>query len=163
MQKGEWRTFEVNTDNAPMVFDTYNYKSAREHWTNPVEEGRRLYVGGLSDVCDQGFVNAKMRELFNDFQLQAVSKRILPAHRNMDIPASGQCYCFVDLPSADEASRAMSVLNGKPTPYGGAYKIEIAHNQENLKECREQGHLLGQNGVRELPERDLQSNWRLKT
>lgn len=114
-------------------------------------------------MCDQGLVNAEMRELFNNFELQAVSKRILPAHRNMDIPASGQCYCFVDMPSADEASRAMSSLNGKPMPYGGAYKIEIAHDQENRKVCREQSHLLGRNQVREAPERDLQSNWRSRS
>lgn len=36
-----------------LAFDSYEGSEAREHWTKPTKEGRRLYVGGLSDICDQ--------------------------------------------------------------------------------------------------------------
>ncbi|KAM0721634.1 hypothetical protein Q7P37_002559 [Cladosporium fusiforme] len=162
-QSGEWRTFDLDPEDSTMVFDRYSRtEDAREHWTKPIDEGRRLFVGGLSDVSDQRFVNAEMRELFQDFAIQAVSKRILPAHRNMSIPATGQCYCFVDLPSAEAAQRAISELNGRPTPYGGAYKLNTAYRQEDRKVCREQASILGIKRITGEPQRNLYSNWRSK-
>lgn len=138
MQTGKVQTFDFKPSTAkPFVFDGYNRKDAREHWTKPIEEGGRLFVGGLSDISCQAFVNAEMQDLFEGFGLQAVSKRVLPVHRNFDAPATGQCYCFVDLPSADEARAAMAALNGVPTPYGGVYKLNIANGQEDRKVCRE--------------------------
>jgi RNA recognition motif-containing protein len=120
MQNGEWKTFNFTPSTAkPSIFDRYEWKEAREHWTKPIEEGRRLFVGGLSDISCQAFVNVEMQQLFEVFDLQAVSKRVLPVHRDLQIPATGQCYCFVDLETADEAGAAMAALNGMPTPYGG--------------------------------------------
>jgi hypothetical protein len=127
MQNGKIQTFDFKPLAAkPFVFDRYEMKDAREHWTKPIEEGRRLFVGGLSDISCQAFVNAEMQDLFEGYELQAVSKRVLPVHRDIDRPDTGQCYCFVDLPTADEAKAAMAALNGMPTPYGGVYKLNIA-------------------------------------
>jgi len=124
-----------------------------------IREGRRLYVRGLSDICDQEFVNAEMRTLFDGHDIQAVSKRVLPVHRNMAIAATGQCYCFVDLPSAAEAENAMAALNGTPTPYGGLYRINVAYDQQDRKVCREQlgfGNGIAAGEVK----RNLDGNWR---
>ena len=143
-----------------LAFDSYEWSEAREHWTKPTKEGRRLYVGGLSDICDQAFVNAEMRQLFNGYSIQAVSKRVLPAHRNMAIAGTGQCYCFVDLPTAAEAEDAMAALNGTPTPYGGLYRLHIAYDQQDRKVCREQ---LGFGRANVTGKRNLDRNWRSRT
>jgi hypothetical protein len=118
-------------------------------------------VGGLSDISCQAFVNAEMQDLFEGFHLQAVGKRILPVHRDVDRPDTGQCYCFVDLPTADEAKKAaMAALNGMPTPYGGFYKLNIAYDQEDRKVCREQAGILGIKIVSTERKRNLDGNWR---
>lgn len=155
MQNGKVQTFDFKPSTAkPFVFDRYNRK------TKPIEEGRRLFVGGLSDISCQAFVNARMQDLFEGFELRAVSKKVLPVHRNVDAPATGQCYCFVDLPSAGEAGAAMAALNGMPTPYGGIYKLNIAYGQEDQKVCREHAGILGIKIVSTERERNLDGNWR---
>jgi RNA recognition motif-containing protein len=160
-ENGERRCFDFTlTEKSPLIFDRYARTDAREHWSKPVEENRRLFVGGLSDISDQAFVNEEMRQLFHGHDIQAVSKRILPAHRNMAIAATGQCYCFVDLPSAREAAAAMAALDGRPTPYGGFYKINIAYVQHDRKVCREQAGLLGSHRVTGEVKRSLDGNWR---
>ena len=165
LQTGERRSFDFNRGKtSPFVFDRFARSDAREHWTKPVEEGKRLYVGGLSDVSDQAFVNEEMRQLFEGHNIEAVSKRILPAHRNMAFAATGQCYCFVDFPSADEAKDAMVAFNGKPTPYGGVYKIKVAFDQQDRKVRREQPDAVhrGNEKVTGEVERDLSGSWRSK-
>ena len=128
LPNGERRSFDFTpaTAASPLVFDSYSWSDAREHWTKPTKEGRELYVGGLSDICDQEFVNEEKRQLFEGDNIQAVSKRVLPDHRNMAVAATGQCYCFVDLPSAAEAENAIAALKGTPTPYGGMYRLSTA-------------------------------------
>jgi hypothetical protein len=166
MANGERRSFDFNsTSTSRFVFDRYARTDTREHWTKPIGEGRRLIVRGLSDICDQVFVNEEMRQLFQGHSIQAVGKRILPVHRNMAIPATGQCYCFVDLPSAAEAVDAMIALYGTPTPYGGRYKINIASDQRDRNVCREQAELLGIEKIEKISvtgdvKRDLGGNWR---
>ena len=163
LANGERRSFDFSpTTASPFVFDRYARTDAREHWTKPIEEGRRLYVGGLSDISHQAFVNDEMRRLFDGHNIQAVSKRILPAHRNISIAATGHCYCFVDLPSAIEANNAMAALNGAPTPYGGAYRINIATDQRDRKVCREQFGVGKVTTVTDEVKRDLSGNWRLR-
>jgi len=84
MQSGEWKTFDFAPSTLKLIiFDGYERNEARRHWTKPVEEGRRLFVGGLPDISCQAFVNAEMQDLFKRFDLQAVSKRVLPMHRNV--------------------------------------------------------------------------------
>ena len=161
MQNGEWKTFDFTPSAAkPSISDRYEWKEAREHWTKPIEEGRRLFVGGLSDIPCQAFVNVEMQKLFERFDLQAVSKLVLPVHRDLQIPATGQCYCFVDLTTTEEAGAAMAALNGMPTPYGGVYKINVAYGQEDRKVCREQAGILGMKVISTERKRNLDGNWR---
>ncbi|KAM0701085.1 hypothetical protein Q7P35_011446 [Cladosporium inversicolor] len=131
LANGERRSFDFSptTTASPLVFDSYAWKK-------------------FSDICEQEFVNAEMRQLFDGHNIQAVSKRVLLVHRNLAIAATGQCYCFVDLSSAVEAKSAMAAVNGTPTPYGGVYRINIASDQRDRKVCREQlGESKGKDGT----------------
>lgn len=164
MEKGEYRAFNFTPTpmaaDTPSVYHRFDWKGAREHWTKPVEQKRRVFIGGMSDISDREFVDAEMRQLFGGFNVEAVSKRVLPAHFRGGLPATGQCYCFANLPSAIEAQEAVDALNGKPTPYGGVYRLKIAHCQQDRTVCREQADLLGIRRVTNEAKRNLDGNWR---
>ncbi|KAM0690598.1 hypothetical protein Q7P36_009366 [Cladosporium allicinum] len=139
MQNGEWKTFDFTPSAArPSISDRFEWKEAREHWN------RRRPEANLFEASD----------------LQAVSKRVLPVHGDLQIPATGQCYCFVDLTTAEEAGAAMAALNGMPTPCGGVYKINVAYGQEDRKVCREQAGILGIKVISTDRKRNLDGNWR---
>ena len=74
-----------------------------------------------------------------------------------------RCYCFVDLPTAGEAEHAMAAIDGKPTPYGGLYRINVAYNQQDGKVCLERlGFGKFHVNVTKEVKRNLNSNWRSK-
>ena len=142
----------------PLVFDRYERNDARDHWTKPVEEGRRLWVGGLSAISSQDFVYAEMQDLFEGFDMKAVSKPVVPAH--LDKPSTGQCFCFVDFATAEETKAAMAHANGAPTPYSGRYRVKFARDQETRKVCREQAEIIGKKTNPADLKRKLEGNWR---
>ena len=51
------------------VFDRWQREDAADHFKAPVEEGRRLYVGGLPRIPNQDTVNEEMRNLFKDYNM----------------------------------------------------------------------------------------------
>jgi RNA recognition motif-containing protein len=161
-QKGGWQAFDFKppqpSDTEPLVFDRYARNDARDHWTKPIEEGRRLFVGGLSAISSQTFVNAEMQDLFEGFDMKAVSKPVVPAH--LDKPSTGQCFCFVDFATAEEAKAAMAHANGAPTPYSGRYRVKFARDQETRKVCREQAEIIGKKTNPANLKRKLEGNWR---
>lgn len=139
---------------------------ALSHWTAPAMENRRLYVGGLPQIAHQYTLNAEMVELFNGYDIQAVSKLIWPHESKQNEPGS-HFYAFVDLATAEEAADAFCVLNGKPTPHGGIYRISCSQrNQGSAIVHREQLHgaagiLKGRVFVGGLPElQDVDGNIR---
>ena len=154
------RAFSDNTDKraGPYAFDRWTQYDAIEHWTAPVEEGRRLYVGGLPRLPDQGTANVVMKKLFQDFAVEAVSKVIWP-HPSTKSKPGDHHYCFVDLATAEEAQQAALVLNGRVTPYGGRYRISMSSKLPS-KLIREQldGVWPGVEPVKR--ERNLDGNWR---
>jgi len=162
MQKGGWQAFDFRppqpSATEPLVFDRYARTDAREHWTKPIEEDRRLFVGGLSAISSQTFINAEMQDLFEGFNIQAVSKQVVPA--SLDEPSTGHCFCFVDFATAEEAKAAMAQLNGAPTPYSGKYRIKLARDQGTRKVCREQAEIIEEKTVSEERKRKLEGNWR---
>lgn len=99
---------------------------ARPHWTIPALENRRLYVGGLPQIPTQYALNAEMTVLFENFDVQAVSKLSWPQSSKQVEKTGFDFYAFVDLATSEEAADAVGQLNGKPTPYGGAYRISFA-------------------------------------
>ena len=141
------------------VFDRWTHNDAHTRWTAPQDEGRRLYVGGLPRIRFQPGVNAAMRRLFHDYNIEAVSKIISPHWSKLSEPGS-HYYCFVDLTSASEARRAPLALHGTSTPYGGIYQVRICNSRRPTKVVREQ--LGGSWPVTEAtePVRNLEGNWR---
>lgn len=137
---GDWRTCKAaipNQDHSQYVFDRWKRHDARDHWFEPTDEGRRLYVGGLSKVADQEILNVEMKTLFKDWNILAVSKpnRSSENHQHEVV----RRYCFVDFATAADAHAARRQLDGRPTACGGTYRIGIANHTSTRKVSCEQG------------------------
>lgn len=160
-----WRAKEEATehvDESSYVFDRWRRPDAREHWVTPTEERRRVYVGGLPRIPNQDVVNEEMRNLFHEWNIQAVSKLVSPRDKfQQQIPGS-HYYCFVDFPTAEETQDAISKLDGKRTSHGGNYRISLATPKADNKVKREQGGLLQELAPDSAPavKRDFDRNWR---
>lgn len=155
------RSVKVRTPNVregAFAFDRWARRDAESHWTAPQDEKRRVFVGGLPRIPNQDVVNAEMRELFKDFEVEAVSKLVSPRDNMPDEPGS-HYYCFVDLSTSKDALDAVEALNGTTTRYGGIHKISLARQRSTGLVRREQR---GQNAIERdsQPPRDLSGNWR---
>ncbi|KAK5175255.1 uncharacterized protein LTR77_000392 [Saxophila tyrrhenica] len=109
------------------VFDKWHDLVAKNHWTLPCDEGRRLWVGGLPRIDGARAINAEMRDLFQGFGIQAVSKIIptQPWPGTKFVPGY-HYYCFVDVMSAEKAKEAVAALDRKLRAGGGEYRVRIA-------------------------------------
>jgi RNA recognition motif-containing protein len=154
------RAFSDNVDKkaGPYAFDRWTQHDAVEHWTAPIEDGRRLYVGGLPRMPDQGTANVEMRKLFRNFNVQAVSKVIWP-HPSTKYKPGDHHYCFVDLATAEEAQEAALLFNGRVTPYGGRYRVSPSSKLPS-KLIREQLGGMWPGTEPKPRERNLHGNWR---
>lgn len=76
-----------------------------------VTEERRLYVGGLPRFPDQFTCKLKMKELFQGYSVEAVSKPISP-HPSFKADPRNHYYCFVDLATTEEIDKAIAELDG---------------------------------------------------
>ncbi|KAK8022285.1 nucleic acid-binding protein [Apiospora rasikravindrae] len=89
------------------------------------EEGRQVYVGGLPRMLDQTENDVEMRELFNGFEVELVSKRISPKTPSAPGTDERRNFCFLDFASADQAQAAVNALNGSEHR-GASIKVSIA-------------------------------------
>nr|OQO19261.1 hypothetical protein B0A51_14976 [Rachicladosporium sp. CCFEE 5018] len=122
------RVFATRTDvpRKASVFDRWSREDIQKSCDTATAEARRLFVGGMSRIPHPDVVDADIRDLFEGWQVLAVSKLISPRiHWTQAAPGSRH-YCFVDFVSPQEAQRAMAKCDGKPTAQGGRYKIELA-------------------------------------
>ncbi|TKX22942.1 RNA recognition motif-containing protein 16 [Elsinoe australis] len=164
-----WRAVPPHNEPAPpskegdrpgYVFKRWARDDAESHWTRPVEQGCRLWVGGLPRVDGQEIVNVMMRELFGDYEIQAVSKMVSPHGMTVELPGD-HYYCFVDLREAEEAREAAGRLHGVASPWGsGNVRVRVARDGDR-KVVREQW-LQGKSEGMEKPgvKRDLGGSWR---
>jgi RNA recognition motif-containing protein len=74
-----------------------------------IEAGRRLYVGNLPRFSTQAEQNIGIRDLFKDYDVEVISKMVLP-HQGFRNPIKSR-YCFVDLKSRQDANAAIAGLN----------------------------------------------------
>ena len=156
-----WRNqvSELANDNpSAYAFNRWQQYDTAERWTAPVEEGRRLYVGGLSMICGQTQVEHEIRKLFKDFHVEAVSKRVAALSGRISVP-DDYYYCFVDLADAAEIGPAIACLDGTPNLHGGQYRVKSC-NGMGSKIVREQYGGVSPITVEAKPTRDLSSNWR---
>ncbi|KAI9775413.1 MAG: hypothetical protein M1839_001108 [Geoglossum umbratile] len=109
----------------PFVFD---------HWYGYSDQGLRLYVGGLPSLPDQPTVNAEIRALFRDFNVNAVSK-IIPPHPSKRALNGNHHYLFVDFGTAEEADAARKAVNGVSLPWGG--RAVVSHARGDSKRVEE--------------------------
>lgn len=147
----------AETKKSAFVFNRWTRDDAKDHWTLPVDEGRRLYVGGMPNCTSAGLLNMEMRRLFRGYDLQAVSKIISPHDWEEDMSCH-RFYCFVDLASPEQARQAVRSLDGVATPYGGQYEVSvpITHPSKILRE-----QLGGVWPTEAQPrERNLDGDWR---
>lgn len=145
------------------AYDRWARDDASSRWTAPQEERRRLYVGGLTQVRNQDTLKIEMRNLFTGWTVEAVSKIISPPASMRSKPGSHH-FCFVDLPTAEDADAAVEKLNGTPTPHGGSYRIN--HAKPSGRPSKVEREQLGMRGKqrkdrsRSPPARDLAGSWR---
>ncbi|KAI0403442.1 hypothetical protein F4802DRAFT_289352 [Xylaria palmicola] len=106
--------------------------------------GKRLYVGGLPRMHDQATNFAEMTDLFKDFKLEAISKRVSAHESTRDLPGRHD-YCFVDFSTAEEAKQAMESLNGTSF-MGEPIRVSAAKGRSNKWRERDE---LGNSPVQE--------------
>jgi RNA recognition motif-containing protein len=104
-----------SSDSSPYAFNRWRRMDSKidiEQLNNSaIEEGRRLYVGGLPRFPNQAATNQQIIELFKGYNVQIVSKMISPRLSAKE-DAGNHYYCYVDLASKEEADEAVAVLDG---------------------------------------------------
>ncbi|KAI0415540.1 RNA-binding domain-containing protein [Xylaria grammica] len=130
---GQWSgDKEADDQSKPKSFDRY-----RQDFT-----GKRLYVGGLPRMQDQATNFAEITELFKDFKLEAISKRVSAHESTRELPGNHD-YCFVDFATPEQAKDAMESLNGA-TFNGERLKVSPAKGRSN--KWRERDEVDGKRG-----------------
>lgn len=77
----------------------------------PIRERRRVIVSELPKPIDQATSDAELRELFDGFEVEAISKVKWPQEVDHDANMNVR-FAFIDFRSAEEANIAVYRLNG---------------------------------------------------
>ncbi|GIZ43216.1 hypothetical protein CKM354_000645000 [Cercospora kikuchii] len=131
-QRG-WRPREGQTSNvngSSYSTDRWNRNDNNPQLQSQGEDPKRVYVGGLPQLPDQQSVEAEIRSLFAEYEVQAISKLISPHSINGNDTGSSN-YCFVDLATPEQAADAVKCLNGRPTPHDGTYRVSPAKGKRS--------------------------------
>lgn len=101
-----------------------------------------MFLGGIPRFENQADCNTQVRDLFKDFNVQAIAK-IHPFYNNRnaddldsfsDNTTSTKHYTFVDLSTAQEAQTAIAQLDGTQA-WGAPIKVQLSKSQSGrLKE-----------------------------
>ncbi|KIK61744.1 hypothetical protein GYMLUDRAFT_42783 [Collybiopsis luxurians FD-317 M1] len=114
----------------PLAFEGWDRDDAEAHWKGYADQRRRLYVGGLPQLTTHRAVNGDIQELFKDYQIEAISKRISP-----NPPRRGNhYYVFVDFVSAEDADHAVRSFNGK---HALGTILKVSHARGNSRKVDE--------------------------
>ncbi|KAG8526318.1 uncharacterized protein KY384_000311 [Bacidia gigantensis] len=115
------------------VFQRWTRTDASNHWQGYTEEGRRLWVGGLPRMAGHAAVNAGIREIFDGFHIEAVSKVIIPKEPEFGhAKAYNHRYLFVDFESAEEARQAAKAIDGRYA-WGVQIRVRVAQMSDSRK------------------------------
>lgn len=108
-------------------------ENSREDLLLPIREKRRVIVSGLPKPIDQATSDVELRELFEGFEVEAISKVKSPqevvhgAHMNAR-------FAFVDFRSSEEANTAVNRLNGMQRWGGSLHLAVVRRNPSNMFE-----------------------------
>ncbi|KAL7624124.1 Protein YAE1 [Parahypoxylon ruwenzoriense] len=97
--------------------------------------GQRLYVGGLPRMHDQATNFAEISELFGDYKIDAISKRI-SAHPSTRTKPGQHDFCFVDFATPEDAKAAKDAVDGTYFR-GGHVKVSFASGRSSKWQERE--------------------------
>jgi len=134
--RNDMRLRNKSEENA-YAYDRWNRLEKPEEHNRAAEDGRRLYVGGLPRFENQPDANIKIRELFEGFKVDVVSK-VISAHESKKQLPGNHNYLFVDLVSAEEAEPAIRQLNGLEK---WGWKITVNHSSASSKKLGERRRL----------------------
>ena len=99
----------------------------------PLRERRRVIVSGLPKPIDQATSDAELRELFDGFEVEAISKVKWPQEVKHDANMNVR-FAFIDFRSAEEAKTAVHRLNGMQR-WGGTLQVAVVRrNPSNMFE-----------------------------
>ncbi|KAL8833020.1 MAG: hypothetical protein Q9170_004566 [Blastenia crenularia] len=122
----------THTDGSP-TFQRWTRNDASDHFKGYSEQGRRVWVGGLPKMGQHDAVDLGIRELFTGFEIEAVSKVVIPrAPTSGDPKAGNNRYLFVDFRTADEAARAVRAADGKYA-WDVKVRVQVARNADSWK------------------------------
>ncbi|KAF1911297.1 hypothetical protein BDU57DRAFT_524337 [Ampelomyces quisqualis] len=102
--------------------DHSSHKNTATDLPIPLQENRRLYVGGLPRPVDNHASDLEIRDIFRGFDVESVSKVQWPRREGT---RGNAWYAFVDVSTAEEARRARGVLNGTQL-WGGTITVNLA-------------------------------------
>ncbi|KHO11390.1 Ribonuclease H-like protein [Metarhizium robertsii ARSEF 23] len=80
-------------------------------------------------MIDQPQHTREITELFSDYPPAAIGKRITPHQTTRSRPGNHH-YCFVDFKTREQATAAMTALDGRVVA-GGKLKVELAGSLPN--------------------------------
>jgi len=107
------RVQNKSEDSSRLAFDRWRRLETPEQLNKSVQEGRRLYVGGLPRFQNQDDTNAQIRDLFEGEGLRVeIISKLISRHESKKDEEGNHNYCFVDVASAEDAESAIALLNG---------------------------------------------------
>ncbi|KAI4260717.1 MAG: hypothetical protein LQ352_000109 [Teloschistes flavicans] len=128
----------LTPQDARPIFDRWTRTDAADHWKGYADEdhrSRRVFVGRLPRMPDHHTVNEDVRHMFRDYNVEAVSKVIVPESPAFgDRRAYNHRYLFVDFSSADEAQHAVKEFNGR---MAWGVKIRVQSSSSSSRKIHE--------------------------
>ncbi|KAG9254412.1 uncharacterized protein F5Z01DRAFT_674154 [Emericellopsis atlantica] len=93
------------------AFDRWGDSPSRDKPSGNADDTYRVYVGGLDEMSDLSQNEEELREMFKDFKIASVSKRMTPHESTREMPGKHH-YAFVDLVNRQEGQDAIRALDG---------------------------------------------------
>ncbi|KAK2743887.1 hypothetical protein FQN57_004510 [Myotisia sp. PD_48] len=104
----------TSAPDAKCTYDRWTQTNANEHWFGYALAGKRLHVSGLLRMPNHATADYEVRNVFQGFKIEAISK-IIPPRPDHRSASGNDFYLFVDFESAEEAGRAVHGLHDTAT------------------------------------------------
>lgn len=105
-------------------------------------ERHRLFVGGLPEFPDQEATEARVRELFEGYEVSKVTKLFYPREQSEEREGH-HCYCFVELADESQSDKAIMEQDWKEM-WEGNVRVKPALSKEQRANKSELSGWIGQ-------------------